>query len=327
MRVLVTGATGFLGAYVIDYFEKQGCEILAVGRNQKRGKELKSKQTIFFCGDLTDPKTAEAICKNIDIVIHASALSTIYGKYEDFYQANVQATELLCSSALQEKVKRFVFVSSPSIYAEKRDRLEIKEEDAIQEKNLNYYIKTKKLAENVVKNYGERGLDYVILRPRGLFGVGDTSIIPRLLDVNQGVGIPLFFGGRTVVDMTCVENVAYALYLSATKEEAINQIFNITNGEPRVFCEMLDELFEIIGETAHYRKLPFQVMYHLAFLLEGMHYLFRLKKEPRLTRYTVSTLAFSQTLDLQKARDLLGYEPIISLKEGIENYGQWKKSH
>ncbi len=327
MRVLVTGATGFLGGYVVDYFEKQGCEILAVGRNEKRGKELESTQTRFFCGDLTNPETTENLCKNIDIVIHASALSTIYGKYEDFYQANVRATELLCAAALKEKVQRFVFVSSPSIYAENRERLNIKENEKIQQKNLNYYIKTKKHAEKVIQNYGYKGLEYVILRPRGLFGIGDTSIIPRLLEANRGVGIPLFFGGKTIVDMTCVENVAYALYLAATKEEARNQIFNITNGEPRVFREMLDELFEIIGETAKYKKLPFRPMYSLAFLLEGFHHLFRIKKEPRLTRYTVATLAFSQTLDLQKAREVLGYEPIVPLKEGIENYGRWKKSH
>lgn len=326
MRVLVTGATGFLGGYIIDYFEKQGCEIVAVGRNSSKGIALKSPQTTFVCGDLTNADFVENLCDNIDIVVHASALSTIYGKYDDFYNANVLATEYLCRSALKHGVKRFVFVSSPSIYSENKDKFNIKEDDSLPKFELNYYIKTKKLAEKVVQEYAKKGLNDVIIRPRGLFGIGDTSLTPRIIDANKRIGIPLFFNGNSIVDITCVENVAYGLYLASTVPNVEHEIIHLSNGEPRKFREILEQLFNLIDESPNFKHFSFGFLYFLSNFLEKSYELLNIKNEPSLTRYTVCTLAFSQTLDLSKAKKLLGYKPLLSLDEGIEKYAKWKNS-
>ena len=88
------------------------------------------------------------------------------------------------------------------------------------------------MAEKEVEKWGKRGLETVILRPRGLIGIGDTSLVPRILHVNDSIGIPLFRGGRNLVDLTSVENVALACELSLTVKGAQGKIFNITNGEP-----------------------------------------------------------------------------------------------
>ena len=85
------------------------------------------------------------------------------------------------------------------------------------------------MAENIIKS---SKLNYMIIRPRGLFGVGDTSIIPRLLELNKKIGIPLFVEGKQKVDITCVENVAYALRLALENNQYSREIYNITNDEP-----------------------------------------------------------------------------------------------
>lgn len=117
------------------------------------------------------------------------------------------------------------------------------------------------MAESVLRKWKKKGLETVILRPRGLIGVGDTSLVPRVLTANSKTGIPLFRKGQNLVDLTSVENVALACELALTAEKAAGRVFNITNGEPMEFREILEQFLEAIGESPHYRRLPFGVMY------------------------------------------------------------------
>lgn len=319
MKVLVTGATGFLGKYLIEELQRQGQEVLAFGRNKKIGEAL---PVPFIQGDLTDEKAVDQAVSRVDAVIHAGALSTIWGDWEVFRSANVEGTEKVAQACLKYDIERLVFISSPSIYSSKEDRLNIPE-TFVAPKPLNYYIKSKIEAEKVVAKYHERGLYTVVLRPRGLFGIGDTSIIPRLLEANQKIGIPLINEGENFVDVTCVENVAYAAYLALVAEQVNGETFNITNGEPMLFKEILDQLLEKVGVEGHFRRISFKTADRLAGLLEFFYKALPLKGEPALTHYTVATLGTSQTLDISKAKAKLAYQPRLSIEKGIEKYADW----
>lgn len=323
--VLVTGATGFLGGYLIHELTEQGYRILAVGRNLERGRELAGENCTFYPVDFTVKQELEVLFQreSIDYVIHAGALSSAWGTWEDFYQCNVIATGYVAELALQYQVKRLVYLSSPSVYSEKRDRFDIQETDADPDNHLNYYIMTKLQSERLLQEFVQKGLYTVILRPRGLIGKGDPSLMPRLMKANQKIGIPLFNQGKNLVDITCVENVAYACCLALTAENVNGEVFNITNGEPSEFRKLLEEFCEASGETAKFRPLPFPLIYGLAGFLEWFYKVFHLKGEPILTRYTVCTLAFSQTLNIEKAEKRLHYIPKLSLLEGIRAYGAW----
>lgn len=161
----------------------------------------------------------------------------------------------------------------------------------------------------------------VILRPRGLIGVGDTSIVPRLLHANDTIGIPLFHpAGRNIIDLTCVENVAYAARLAAEAPDAAGRTYNITNDDPRSLKSILDQVFAQLSQVPRYRRRKASVLYGVASILETAYRLFRLPGEPILTRYLVCTLAYSQVLDISAAKRDLGYAPIVSLDEGIARY-------
>lgn len=323
--VLVTGATGFLGGYLIRELEEQGYRILAIGRNRERGKELAEKSCTFYPVDFTIKRELEAVFRReaIDYVIHAGALSSAWGSWEDFYQCNVAATRHVAELALQYQVKRLVYLSSPSVYSGKENRLDIREEEVDWENRLNYYIRSKLESEGLLREFTEKGLYTVILRPRGLIGKGDPSLMPRLMKANRKIGIPLFNQGRNLVDITCVENVAYACCLALTAEDIKGEVFNITNGEPSEFRKLLEEFCKASGEQARFRPLPFPLIYSLSCFLEWFYKSFHLKGEPILTKYTVCTLAFSQTLNIEKARQKLHYTPKLSLLEGIRAYGAW----
>lgn len=325
-RVVITGATGFLGEYVVKELNKQHYDVIAVGRNSSQLDYLeKTYQVQTAILNLTDEKAVKTTWpKDADYCIHCAALSSVYGTRKAFYQANVLATKHVIEAAIANGMKRFVFVSSPSIYAQRQDNLNIKE-DSIDVKNpkksyLNQYIRSKIEAECLLKEYVDQ-IEIVVVRPRGLFGIGDTSIFPRLMQVNSKIGIPLLRKGQGImIDVTCVENVAYALRLCLESKGIGGYTFNITNGEPIAFVEIMQQIFSLLGEDLKFRKLNTQMIYGLAACLEGIHSLFCLKSEPLLTRYTVSLLAYSQTLDITLAKEKLGYQPILSLEQGLKKY-------
>ena len=316
MKVLITGATGFLGKYVVEELKNNGYQVVAFGRNEKIGKALIDSNVEFFKGDIENKEDLLRAFQGCSAVIHAAALSTVWGKWNNFYKVNVLGTRNIVEICEKQDLK-LVFVSSPSIYAGAKDQLDVKENEAPKENNLNFYIKSKIMAENIIKN---SKLNYMIIRPRGLFGIGDTSIIPRLLDLNKKMGIPLFADGKQKVDVTCVENVAYALRLALENEKYSRQTYNITNDEPIEFKEILTLFFNELGTEGKYLKWNYRLILILVSILEKVYKLFGIEKEPPLTKYTLYLMRYSQTLNIDKAKKELGYYPQISVLKGVKKY-------
>ena len=324
-KVLVTGATGFLGKYVVEELVEHGYQVRAFGRNRAIGQSLVNASVTFIQGDLTNQEDLTKACQEMDMVVHAGALSTFWGPWEDFYQTNVLGTKYVLEACREAKIERLVYVSSPSIYAAPRDQLDIKESDAPQENRLNNYIRSKLASEKLFKDYPD--VSSVILRPRGLFGIGDTSILPRVLNLSQKIGIPLIGDGRQLMDMTCVENVALAIRLALETPQAAGEVYNITNGEPRAFRNLIEETLRGLGYPIRYRKIPAPLVCAISSSLEFIYKSLKLKGEPALTRYTYYLLRYSQTLDISKAERDLGYRPKITISEGIEQYVQDYRKH
>lgn len=311
-----------MGEYVVRRLVKE-YQVFAMGRNAEQGRTLEQMGAVFCPGDFTEEDQCRPYFAGMDYVIHAGALSTPWGDWQDFYQTNVNGTDIVARLCRRNRVRRLVYISSPSIYTEKRDRYGIREHQYNRKNHLNGYIKSKILAEQQVRRYEQQGLETVILRPRGLIGIGDTSLVPRLLNANGRTGIPLFNSGRNQVDLTSVENVALACELALTAPGVSGQVFNITNGEPAEFRLLLEEFLTAVGEPPRYRELPFALVYGLAAALEKAYRIFALPGEPPLTRYTVCTLGFAQTMDISKAEKMLGYHPEKTLAESIREYGAW----
>jgi nucleoside-diphosphate-sugar epimerase len=318
-KVLITGATGFLGGYVVEEFRKHGYHVVAVGRNEDKLQKLKQANTTVWRGDLS---SLSELKETVDVVIHVAARSTVWGKWQDFYADNVLGTEQVINFCLGNNVKKLIFISSPSIYSRRGDKINIQEDDFDQNNRLNNYIRSKIMAEKLVSQAQSKNLNTVIIRPRGIIGVGDTSIVPRILKTNKRFGVPLFQEGKNKVDLTCVENVAVAIRLAAESSKANGNIYNITNGEPMALKQVLNALFAGINVTPKYRYCNVTVFYGLASIIETIYNLLRIDQEPPLTRYTICTFAYSQTLDISKAKRDLGYEPILSIREGIERYAK-----
>ncbi|RIK16167.1 MAG: hypothetical protein DCC50_05830 [Acidobacteria bacterium] len=314
---LVTGASGFLGGHVVAELRAHGYRVISNGRN---AAALPTGGPTLV-GDLDALASAEVPA---DVVVHCAALSTPWARWSELEHANVTGTGRVMDFARRNGVRRVVHVSSPSIYAAPRDALGITEDQVDPGNRLTGYIRSKIAAEALLRRERERpgSPEVVVLRPRGIVGAGDPSLVPRLLEVHDRIGIPLFDGGRALVDLTSVENAAMALRLAAETPGVDGGVFNVTNDDPRPFRELLDQLFALLGRTPRYRRLPTRPLYAVAGLLEKVHAVLPGRPEPPLMRYTLSTVAFSQTLDITRAREQLGYRPLVGLDESLASYAR-----
>ena len=325
MRVLVTGATGCLGIHLTKELVRQNYSVTALGRNRELGKLLTGAQ--FVVEDIRNREKMRGLCQGQEIVFHCAALSSLWGKYQDFYDINVLGSKNIFEACIEQSVKRVVYVSSPSIYYQFKDELNIPESTTAGKKFVNHYISTKILAEEEADQAFANGLDVVTIRPRGIFGPYDRSILPRLLERGKKGYLPLIDKGDAVIDVTYVENVVEALICAAkSSKECSGKKYNITNGEPLEIKKLLELLFHSLGKDISFISFPYSVGYVLGGLMESLYSVFPFAKEPPFTRYAFGLLGNSQTLDISLARKELGYTPKISIEEGLKRFAVWYKN-
>jgi nucleoside-diphosphate-sugar epimerase len=316
---LVTGATGGLGRHLVPKLLALGYEVLATGRNAVVGAELSRLGAKFQRGDLRDPNHVTWIVEHADVVFHCAALSAAFGPYRDFYENNVVATTLLCAGAARAGCRRFVHISSSSVYFRLADQFGIREDAPLPERFVNHYAATKAAADGVVAQAAGDGFSTVILRPRGLFGEYDTVILPRLLRLAERGFIPLPRAGAAVVDVTYLGNLADAMILAGSSDA--DGVFNITNCQPLTVAELTAMIVKAMQIKARAISVPYGLMRALAAIADGVAGL--TGREPKLTRYSVGLLNFNQTLDITRARSVLGYSPAVSVSEGLARYAAW----
>jgi len=324
-RILVTGATGFLGGGVARRLLAEGHDVLGTGRNLAKGQKLQSDGVEFQAADLSDTPAVQKLCDGRDIIIHSAALSAPWGKLEDFRVANIDATRHILDATKRCGAERLVHISSPSVYCSGVDQFNIPEDQPFTTSPLNHYIHSKIEAEKLIS---ESDIPHVILRPRGLFGPGDPSIFPRLIDRMSKKKLPIVGKGNNVVDITYIDNVVHATCLAAFSKspEVLGGIYNITNGESIELWSFLKELANQLEIPRPNRHIPYDFLYAIGSILETIHRLFLPEKEPRITRYGVVVLGRSTTLNINKAKKELGYEPVVGVWEGLTRYVAWWKN-
>jgi nucleoside-diphosphate-sugar epimerase len=322
----VTGATGFLGARLVARLLAEGLQVKAIGRNLTKGAELQTLGATFYPVDFADGKRVMELCEGVDVVFHCGALSTHSASKEAYYTANVLGTQHIVDGCLKHKVARLIHVSTPSLYFRYNAATDVREDQPLPTMFANEYARTKAMAEDIVHHAAAAGLSTITIRPRAIFGEGDQALMPNLFDVNAKFGVPLFRKGQALMDVTYVDNVVHALLLSMrAPETCIGQTYNITNGSPMPFLTILTAMFSACGIPLRTIRLPYRMMFAVAGALEWLASKWMPNKKLTLTRYTLSVLAESQTLSIEKAKRELNYTPVVTVSKGIARYGAWVK--
>ncbi|MBL9144456.1 MAG: NAD(P)-dependent oxidoreductase [Verrucomicrobiaceae bacterium] len=329
--ILVTGATGFLGGAVARELHRCGLNVIATGRNREAGKKLKDQGIEFQPCDIgREPELLNQLISQCSAVVHAAALSAPWGNPHEFTITNQHGTEHVIKACRSAKsVKRLVHISSPSVQFDFKDQPLAKEMTTWTSAPANDYIATKRQAETMILEASRTGLDTIVLRPKALFGPGDTTLLPRVARVAMRGSFPLFGDSDSLMDLTFIDDAVNAVLLALDADSCHSgKVYNVTSGDPQRRSRVLGTLLEACGLPVRFRSLSIKHALALATALEWAScVLTRGRWEPPLTRYSVGALGYEQTLDISAARRDLGYAPPTDVLARLRETGcQWRKT-
>jgi nucleoside-diphosphate-sugar epimerase len=316
VRVFVTGASGFIGSHFVEQAVAAGHKVIALCRpegNGKRRAALIAQGVIVVDGDVLDPDIHTAMPAQIDCVCHFAAAFKEGGASEDYFRrVNVEGTANLLELARKHGAKRFVLCSTAGIYGQKVPGL-IDESRPMSPWNA--YERSKVAAEHEVRRRArELGMEYVILRPTAVYGPRDERLLKLFRSAARG-RFPLFGRGEGRRHMVYVSDLADAFLRACTRPAAANQEMIVAGPEAVPLRELLQTLASVANRRSSGPRLPLRPMLALAAMTEDVCGLFGVK--PPLYRRRMDFYISDAAFDSSRARKVLGWEPKVSLRDGL----------
>lgn len=325
MKVLVTGAGGFLGSAIARQLLAENCEVTGFSRG--RYPELAASGIEMEQGDIRDLDRLSAVAASHDAIIHTAAVAGVWGSRQAFHSINVDGTTNVIQACRQQGISKLVFTSSPSVTFDGEHQRNLKESAPYPTKWLAHYPHTKALAEQAVLGANGADLATVALRPHLIWGPGDPHLIPRVLDRGRRNRLRIIGDGSNQVDMVYVENAAQA-HLCALKSLETGSLISgksywVTQQQPVNLWDWINEILTMAGIRNVKSKVSPKLAYRIGRKLEFVYKVLRIKKEPPMTRFVAKQLSTDHYFDNSAARDELGFEPRISTQEGMLQLAEW----
>lgn len=325
MQVLVTGATGSLGLPLCLILKQNGYEVVAQGRNKSRLQKLEELGVVTRFAELEDGNLKKLV-QGCDAVIHSAALTRPWGPREDFIRANVVATEKLMQAALDEKIQKFIHISTTAVYYDGSHHSRLTEKSPLPKIQKIQYAATKRESEIVAMKFTSLGLPLIVLRPRAILSPYDQTLLPRLMPILKKGFFPLIGGGQRYIDLTPVESIAHAVIQGLNLlPKYSGEIYNLTNDEPVRLVDLIQWVSGAMGLNPRLIFVPSRMAKVLGGTIESIYFLLSPHTEPPISRYSLDLISNEQTFDISKIKRDLLYKPVIGTQEAIENLGRvWK---
>ncbi len=326
---LVTGGGGFVGKAIVKQLIERGVACRVVGRHHY--PEVARLGALCLQGDIRDYDFLRASSQGVDTVFHTAALAGIWGKWQDYHSINVQGTQNVLQACREQGIIRLVYTSTPSVVFNGQDIAGGDESLPYAGKFLCHYARSKALAEKMVLAANAPGLRTCAIRPHLVWGPGDPHLIPRLLASGRKRLLKKVGTGTNMVDITYVDNVAYAHVLAADNLSgsgtAAGRAYFINQEEPVCLWDWINGLFAELNIPQVSAGVSFPLAYSLGAFSEMLHNCFRPEKEPRMTRFLAEQLAKSHYFSSARAHIDLGYTPTISTEQGMACLVKWIQKH
>jgi nucleoside-diphosphate-sugar epimerase len=317
--VFVTGGSGFVGRCLLPMLRQRGLNVYALARSGQASRVIEALGATPVRGDLLHTDGWQQVMAGCDTVFHLAASVDFFADAKTLWPQHVTATESLLDAAQTNRVSRFIYLGASSVIMTGKP-IRNADETFVSNNLIDGYSQTKLAAEQTVLTANRPGFQTVSIRPPLIWGKGDTSALPQLVEAARK-GQLAFIGGGTHEFVTAhVQNVCHALLLAAesTVGGAVGgEAFFVTDGERLVFKTFIKEMLATQGITAPDRSVPLGVARVTASLLAGVWRTFGLRGQPPLYPGAVNSLGLPFVLNDQKIRQQLGYRPLVSVAEGL----------
>lgn len=325
MNALVTGGGGFLGSAIVRHLRQRGDRVHSFSR--RRYAELDALGVTQHPGDLADTIAVSRAAAGCDIVFHVAAKAGVGSRYRDYHRANVLGTANVLTACRHHGINRLVYTSSPSVVFTGRDMAGVTESVPYPSHYDSAYPQTKAIAERMILRANGATLATVALRPHLIWGPGDNHLIPRILARARAGRLRRIGAESKPIDSVYIDDAADAHLLAADRlapgSPIAGKAYFITQGKPVPLWDLVNLILHAAGLGPVTRSIPPRLAYGMGWLLETIYAVFRPREEPPLTRFVARELTTAHWFDITAARRDLGYEPKISLDEGLSRLSIW----
>lgn len=328
MKVLVTGATGFVGGFLVKRLIKSGDIVTCLVRNLEKAESLKRFGAKLIKGDLKDSKIIQIAVKGQDLVYHLAAIgnSSFVSKkdYHRYYEINAGCTKNLLEGCRNKKIKKIVHFSSIAVMGLTKD--EISDESSICYP-VAPYQRSKYETEKIILDYYDKyNLPVVIIRPTMIYGPGNVNfseILRMAKFIKKGI-FPLVGNGKNAIPLVHVEDVVNGAIL-ASKHGKPGEVYIITNDKNYSFNEIIKAISNEIGKKVFIFKVPKIIAQIIIAPMEFISKIFKFK--PIFTLKRIESMTANRVFSVEKAKKDLKYKQEISMEEGIKETIAWYKNN
>lgn len=317
--ILVTGATGLVGSHVVEEAHKRNLEVRALVRANSDTSLLDEWDIAKVTGDLNDAEALKSAVENASFVVHCAAKVGDWGPVEEYRKANVQGTEALMKAALASgSLKKFIHISSLGVY-EARDHHGTDEREPPGTKGIDGYTLSKAETDLLVQKYiRENKLPAVILRPGFIYGPRDRTVLPRILEKLKAKKVKFLGTGKQLVNNTYVGNLVSAVFLAIENDNAIGEIYNLTDARLVSKREFMKTIAELAGIPVPTKSAPLVIAKSVAKMMDGLWRILGKREAPPISNAQVKFMGLNLDFSCEKAKRELSYSPSIDFKEGMK---------
>jgi nucleoside-diphosphate-sugar epimerase len=312
----VTGGSGFVGGALIERLHAEGWEVRALARSDRAADKVRQRGALPVPGDLENEAMMREGAAGADVAFHAAAKVEDWGAPEEFERLNVGGTAKLIAACREAGVRRLVHVGTEAALMAGEPLVGVDEDAPLRPDSPVLYSSTKAKAEQLVRAANGTGLETVVIRPRFVWGRGDTTLLPTLVELVRAGRLRWVGGGGQLTATTHIDNTVEGLWLGATKAPA-GSVYFVTDGDPVVFREFVSRMLQTQGVEPPTGSLPAGMAGAVAGVAERLWRLLRRPGRPPVTRFSVWVSSQECTIDIGRAQRELGYRPVKSREEGL----------
>ncbi|HYM57361.1 MAG TPA: NAD-dependent epimerase/dehydratase family protein [Solirubrobacteraceae bacterium] len=312
----VTGGSGFIGGALIERLRSEGWDVRALARSERAAGRVRELGAEPVTGDLDDLGSLRAGAEGCEVAFHAAAKVEDWGDPADFERLNVRGTANVIAACRDAGVRRLVHVGTEAALMAGQPLVAVDEDVPLRPDSPALYSSSKAKAEQLVRAANGDGLETVAVRPRFVWGRGDTTLLPALTEMVRSGRFRWIGGGRHLTATTHVDNTVEGLWLAATRAPA-GGVYFVTDGEPVVFREFVSRMLATRGVEIPDKSIPAGVARVAAAASERIWRLLKRPGSPPLTRFAVWVSSQECTIDISRAERELGYRPLKSREDGL----------